>query len=190
MTHKSKPNNAGFTNWQEILAGEDSLPKILWSENADLKFRASNGEDDDYKREHCLAQRRGTPTARDRGYSDHKHVQRRRQIILTITLLQERRFKKMPLIKFATKATRKGSAWSLQSKLSIGSRNNMICKVHGRNIFLKDWGQPSLYTMSNNGFYSCFFILLWTVKNTDSVWHAGKLYIYFYYIYFPRTIRS
>ena len=79
MTHKSKPNNAGFTNWQENLAGEDSLPKILWSENADLKFRASNGEDDDYKREHRLAQRRSKPSARDRGYSDHKHVQRRRQ---------------------------------------------------------------------------------------------------------------
>ena len=30
-------------------------------------------------REHRLAQQRDTLSARDRGYSDHKHVQRRRQ---------------------------------------------------------------------------------------------------------------
>ena len=118
MTHKSKPNNAGFTNWQEILAGEDFLSKILWSENADLKFRASNREHDDYKREHRLAQRRGTPSARDRGYSDHM-CRDGDQIVLTVTLQTKpikrgntdcRRFTKMPPIKLATKAMRRGNA--------------------------------------------------------------------------------
>ena len=150
MTHKSKPNNAGFTNWQEILAREDFLSKILWSENADLKFRASNGEHDDCKREHRLAQRRGMPSARDRGYSDHM-CRGGDQIVLTITLQTKsikrgntdcRRFTKMPPIKFATKAMRRGNAWSLQSKLSVGSKNYTICKVHVRNIFPTDWGQP------------------------------------------------
>ena len=42
MTHKSKHNNAGFTKWLEILAGEDFPQKFLWSENVDLKSSASN----------------------------------------------------------------------------------------------------------------------------------------------------
>ena len=41
-THKSKHNNAGFTKWLEILAGEDFPQKFLWNENVDLKSSASN----------------------------------------------------------------------------------------------------------------------------------------------------
>ena len=41
MTQKSKHSNAGFTKWLEILAVEDFPPKLLWSENSDLKFRVS-----------------------------------------------------------------------------------------------------------------------------------------------------
>ena len=38
---------------------------------------------------------------------------------------------------------------------TIGNKNYTICKMHLRNIFPKDWGQPiSLYTTSNIGFYS------------------------------------
>ena len=51
MTHKSKHNNAGLTKWLGILAGEDFPPKLLWSENTDLKFSASNGEETGDKRE-------------------------------------------------------------------------------------------------------------------------------------------
>ena len=102
------------------------------------------------EREHRLAQRRGTPSARDRGYSDHMY-RGGDKIVLTITLQTKpikrgntdcRRFKKMPPIKFATKAMRRGNAWSLQSKLCVGSKNYTICKVHVRNIFPTDWGQP------------------------------------------------
>ena len=42
MTHKSKHNNAGFTKWLEILAGEYFPQKFLWNENVDLKSSASN----------------------------------------------------------------------------------------------------------------------------------------------------
>lgn len=47
MTHKSKHNNAGFTKWLEILAGEDLPPKLYCSENGDLKSGANNEEDDE-----------------------------------------------------------------------------------------------------------------------------------------------
>ena len=47
---------------------------------------------------------------------------------------------------------------------TIGSKNYTICKMHVRNIFQTDWGQLiSLYTMSNNGFFTVSFILQWTV---------------------------
>ena len=42
MTQKSKHNNAGYTKWLEILAGEDFPSKLLWSEKSDLKFRVSS----------------------------------------------------------------------------------------------------------------------------------------------------
>ena len=42
MTQKSKDNNAGFTKWLEILAVEDFPPKLLWSENSDLRFRVNS----------------------------------------------------------------------------------------------------------------------------------------------------
>ena len=86
MTHKSKHNNAGLTKWLEILAGEDFPPKLLWSENTDLKFSASNGEETAEQREYRFNSRaKATPSTRDRGYSDQKHVQRQRQNT-TITL--------------------------------------------------------------------------------------------------------
>ena len=42
MTQKSKHSNAGFTKWLEILAVEDFPPKLLRSENSDLKFRVNS----------------------------------------------------------------------------------------------------------------------------------------------------
>ena len=42
MTQKSKHSNAGFTKWLEILAVEDFPPKLLWSENSDLRFRVNS----------------------------------------------------------------------------------------------------------------------------------------------------
>ena len=41
MTHKSKHNNAGFTKWLEILAGEDFPQKFLWSENVQATSTAA-----------------------------------------------------------------------------------------------------------------------------------------------------
>ena len=56
MTHK-------HNKWLQILAQEDFPPKLLWSENADLKFSVNNeGEDVNKKtterKEHRLAQRK------------------------------------------------------------------------------------------------------------------------------------
>ena len=55
MTHK-------HSKWLQILAQEDSPPKLLWSENADFKFSVNiEGEDVNKKlrrRENRLAQRR------------------------------------------------------------------------------------------------------------------------------------
>ena len=105
-------------------------PKLLRSENADLKFSTNNGETDDNKnprsRENIAdnAKQKTTPSKGNKGdfcYSDHKHVRHH-----TITLQTKpmkrgntdcRRFKKMPPIEFATKAM-----WrSLRSKLSYSS---------------------------------------------------------------------
>ena len=65
MTHKSKPDdNAGFSKWLEILAGEDFPPKLAlgWESRLEI-HNGSNGEKDDNKkpaeqRENRLAQRR------------------------------------------------------------------------------------------------------------------------------------
>ena len=69
-------------------------------------------------------------------------------------------------------------------------------KMHARNIFPTDWGQPiSLYTISNNGFYSKLYFTTNRLENTDSVWHVGKRHICkqnpynFHYIYLPKNIR-
>ena len=54
--------------------------KLLWSDNADLKFRASNGETDDNKKPAEQREHRNAITKRKRRhYSDQKHVQRQRQ---------------------------------------------------------------------------------------------------------------
>ena len=46
MTQNSEHNNARFTKWLEILAGEDFSQKLHWSDKADLKFSVNNeGED-------------------------------------------------------------------------------------------------------------------------------------------------
>ena len=39
MTHKDN-------KWLQILAQEDFTPKLIWSENADLKFSVNNEEGD------------------------------------------------------------------------------------------------------------------------------------------------
>ena len=46
MEQKSKHKNPEFNNQLSILAEEDLPPTLLWSENADLKFNASNQEGD------------------------------------------------------------------------------------------------------------------------------------------------
>ena len=50
MTLNSKHNNSGFSKWLQILDGEDLPPKLLWSKNAELKFSATNEENDDSKK--------------------------------------------------------------------------------------------------------------------------------------------
>ena len=101
-------------------------------------------------REHRLAQQR-------RQHSDHKHVQRQRQKT-TITLQME------PMKRGNTDHRRFKKRWGDQATLSvyskivffdatIGSNSYTICRMHVKNIFPPDWGQPiSLYTMSNIGF--------------------------------------
>ena len=64
---------------------------------------------------------KATLTTRDRGYSDHKYVQRRQQNT-TITL--------------QTKPTKRGNFFDA----TIGNKNYIICKTHMRNIFPTDWG--------------------------------------------------
>ena len=52
MTHKSKTDdNAGFSKWLEILAGEDFSPKLAlgWERWLEI-HNASNGDKDDNKK--------------------------------------------------------------------------------------------------------------------------------------------
>ena len=65
MMSRSKPDdNAGFSKWLEIFAGEDFSPKLALGFERRLEIHnASNGEKDDNKkppeqRENRLAQRR------------------------------------------------------------------------------------------------------------------------------------
>ena len=73
MTHITKHNK-----WLQILAGEDSPPKPLWSENAEFKFSVNNeGEDVNKKpqsrgaEETSLSTAKATPT-RDRGTEEQE----------------------------------------------------------------------------------------------------------------------
>ena len=73
-----------------------------------------------------------------------------------------------------------------------------------RNVFPKDWGKPvSLYTMSNNGFYSKLYFAMNSLEHrlcvtcTEAFIHLqtksllNKLFVYnFHNIYFPKTIPS
>ena len=74
MTHITKGNK-----WLQILAGEDSPPKPLWSENAEFKFSVNNeGEDVNKKpqsrgaEETSLSTAKATPTTRDRGTEEQE----------------------------------------------------------------------------------------------------------------------
>ena len=73
MTHITK-----HPKWLQILAGEDSPPKPLWSENAEFKFSVNNeGEDVNKKpqsrgaEETSLSTAKATPT-RDRGTEEQE----------------------------------------------------------------------------------------------------------------------
>ena len=113
-------------------------------------------------REYRLAQRR-----QRRQHSDHKHVQRQRQNT-TITLQME------PMKRENTDCRRFKKRWGDQATLTvyskiiffdatIGSSSYTICTMHSsiKNIFPTDWGQPiSLYTVSNNGFYSKLYFTM------------------------------
>ena len=132
-----------------------------------LKLFAS-GEDDNIKnpcakhREHRLAQRRQL-----RQHSDHEHVQRQRQNTI-ITLQMEamkrgntdcRRFKK----RWGDQATLTVYSKIIFFDATIGSNSYTICTMQSsiKNIFPTDWGQPiSLYTVSNNGFYSKLYFTM------------------------------
>ena len=50
MILNSKHNNSGFSKWLLILDGEDLPTKLFWSKNAELKFSATNEENDDSKK--------------------------------------------------------------------------------------------------------------------------------------------
>ena len=74
MTHITKHNK-----WLQILAGEDSLPKPLWSENAEFKFSVNNEGEDVNKKPHSrgaeetwLSTAKATPTTRDRGTEEQE----------------------------------------------------------------------------------------------------------------------
>ena len=117
-----------------------------------LKFIAS-GEDNKKPRSFKAEWRQR------RQNSDHKHVQRQRQN--TTTTLQMK-----PMKRGNTDCRRFKKRWGDQATLAfyskiiffdatIGNNSYTICTMHVKNIFSMDWGQPmSLYTMSNNGFYS------------------------------------
>ena len=84
-------SNANDTNQPEQVAANPRRGRVSTEtplENADLKFSKSNGEDDDSKKPRgaertSLSTAKATPSARDSGYSDHKHVQRQRQTTIT-----------------------------------------------------------------------------------------------------------
>ena len=74
MTQITKHNK-----WLQILAGEDSPPKPLWSENTEFKFSVKNeGEDVNKKpqsrgaEETSLSTAKATPTTRDRGKEEQE----------------------------------------------------------------------------------------------------------------------
>ena len=50
MTQNSKHNNSGFNKWLQILDGKDLKPRLLWSKNVELRFSASNQENDNRKK--------------------------------------------------------------------------------------------------------------------------------------------
>ena len=150
MTQKSKPNNAGFTNRQEFLAGEDFLPKSSGARTPTWNSGPAT-ENMTTIRENIAQHSEEARRQQETGATATTCTEAATKIVLTITLQTKpikrgntdcRRFTKMPPIKFATKAMRRVNAWSLQSKLSVGSKNYTICKVHVRNIFPTDWGQP------------------------------------------------
>ena len=136
-------------------------------ENADFKFIASERrrwqQETAEQREHRSPQRR-----QRRQHSDYKHVQRQRQNT-TITPQTKpmkrgntdwrcladasKRDQEMQRLKFTVKI--------IFFDVTIGSKSYTICTMHVKNIFPTDWGQPiSLYTLSNNEFYSKLYLTM------------------------------
>ena len=145
MTQNSKHNKC-----LEFLTGEDFPPKLLWGRPTKIyrEQRRRQQQETAKKRGHRLSQRR-----QRRQHSEHKHVQRQRQN--TTIILQAK-----PMKRGNTNCRRFKKRWgTIQSKLSsyaaIGSKSSSICTMCVKNTFPTYWGQPiSLYTMSNNAFYT------------------------------------
>ena len=156
--------------WRRTTSTTSGWKSSIFNRNSSgerrLKFIAS-GEDDDNKkprakhREHRLAQRRQPQ------HCDHKRLQRQRQNT-TVTLQMElmkrdntdcRRFKK----RWGDQATLTVYSKIIFFDATIGSNSYTICTMQSsiKNIFPTDWGQPiSLYTVSNNGFYSKLYFTM------------------------------
>ena len=153
MTHKSKHNNARFTKWLEILAGEDFPQKFLWSENVDLKSSASNV----YGSEGNAVNRETEATATTNIYRGGDKILKYWNYTENET--DEERDHQLPIIqdnRIRNESDGERQRLKFTFKLiffdtTIGSKNLQLHeekKMHTRNIFPADRGQPiSLLTI-------------------------------------------
>ena len=122
------------------------------------------------QREYRVAQRR----QRDQ-HSDHKHVQRLRQnvtIIYTADEAGEERELRLPTLQDIRQRLR-CTVKIIFFDATIGGKGYTTCTVHVKNIFPTDWVKPvSLYTMSNNGFYSKLYFTMNSLEHRYNVWHV------------------
>ena len=151
MTQKCK-----HSKWLQILAEEDFSLKLLW--RTPIKI-------------HRRADRRRQPRSREHRFSTAKATSstQRPQTCTeaatkyynyTVNETDEEREHRLPTLPKATRLD--------QATLKVYSQNYLLrCSnrrqeiLHVKNIFPTDSGQPiSLYTMSNNGFYSKLYFTI------------------------------
>ena len=137
-------------------------------ENADFKFIAS-GEELEMTTRNRGAERTSLSTAKATSSTQRLQTCTEAATNTTITLQTKpmkrgntdwrcladasKRDQEMQRLKFTVKI--------IFFDVTIGSKSYTICTMHVKNIFPTDWGQPiSLYTLSNNGFYSKLYFTM------------------------------
>ena len=154
MTQNSKHNK-----WLEILAGEDFPPKLLW--RTPTKIHRSKKITEKNK-EHRLGQRRQRCQ-----HSDRKNMYRGSDKMLQLHYKRDRWREGTPTSDASKSDEEIRQRLKFKDKIiffdaAIGSKSYTICTIHVKNIFPTD--SISLYTMSNNGFYSKLYF---TVKRLE-----------------------